>query len=384
MHSDLVDNQRKFVQAYFDKHLDNKCKYHNYTHTEGVLMAAEKLAEKANVTGENKENLLLAALYHDIGFCTNMEDHEKEGGKKAIEFLTKEGLSQSRTERINQLILATKLDWKGNDKMSLLLRDADLSGLAEKGYDKISNRLRKEKISIYGKEISKKEWNNTNIEFFEKHNYHTLEGQQLFNAGKQKNLQRLKGTNVKEKKDKKEDSLTIASSKSAQTQLKTSLRNHIDLSSIADNKANIMLSVNAIVITVGLPLLVDRMSDNESLMIPTAILAISSVISMIFATLSTRPIKMSGLTDLNVIPQKKSNLFFFGNFYKMNFDQYEQGIKTVVADNEIMDNSITRDLFFLGKSLGQKYDYLRICYNVFMIGIVLAVITFIVVTIFNI
>jgi len=338
------------------------------------------LAEEAGISEENKENLLLAALYHDIGYCKDKQNHEKEGGKLAVDELGKAGLSKSRCEKINQLILSTKLDWKGEDKLSLLLRDADLYGLASDKYDKISNRLRKEKKAISGKKIPTKEWNKANIKFFEDHIYQTSEGRKLFNQGKALNLMRLKGLKVKDKKKKKKDSQTISTSKTAQTQLKTALRNHIDLSSIADNKANIMLSVNAIVITVGLPLLVDRMHDNVALMIPTIILAVTSVISMIFATLSTRPIQMSGLTDLKIIPEKKSNLFFFGNFYKMKFDQYEIGMKTVVSNNDIMHNSITRDLFFLGKSLGYKYDYLRICYNVFMVGIVLAVIAFFVVT----
>ena len=53
----------------------------------------------------------------------------------------------------------------------------------------------------------------------------------------------------------------------------------------------------------------------------------------------------------------------------MPFDDFEKGIKDVIADNDILDNSITRDLFFLGKALGRKYDQLRLCYNIFMYGL---------------
>jgi hypothetical protein len=174
------------------------------------------------------------------------------------------------------------------------------------------------------------------------------------------------------KKDKKTQ--TIASSKSAQTQLKTSLRNHIDLSAIADNKANMMLSINAMILTIGIPLLINSSSKYPTLIIPIFILSFICISSMIFATLATRPIKMSGITNLEDIAQKKSNLFFFGNFHKMQFEEFEEGIKIVVADDEVMDNSITRDLFFLGKALGNKYKYLRFCYNTFMFGIASTVI----------
>lgn len=179
-------------------------------------------------------------------------------------------------------------------------------------------------------------------------------------------------------KVKKSKSQTITKSKTAQTQLKTALRNHIDLSSIADNKANIMLSVNAMILTVGLPLIISQFESNPALILPTAILAISSLGSMVFATLSTRPGKMPGITKMEQIKALKSNLFFFGNFYKMNFEEYESGMKTVVGDNEIIDNSITRDLFFIGKSLGKKYSHLRKCYNIFMYGVGISLISYII------
>ena len=137
-----------------------------------------------------------------------------------------------------------------------------------------------------------------------------------------------------------------------------------------------MLSINAIIITVGLPLMTQQIYDNKLLIIPLVILGISSVISMAYATISTRPMKMKGQTNLEEISNKKTNLFFFGNFFNMNFSEYEKGIKQVVGDEQILENSITRDLFFLGKSLGDKFNYLRICYNAFLFGMVLTAILF--------
>ena len=107
-------------------------------------------------------------------------------------------------------------------------------------------------------------------------------------------------------------------------------------------------------------------------------LIVVCVIAIIFATLATRPVKMSGLTAKDDIDENKSNLFFFGNFFKMSFDDYERGIKHVVAEDDRLDQSITRDLFYLGRALGQKYTYLRHCYNFFMYGIVITAFAFMV------
>jgi hypothetical protein len=101
------------------------------------------------------------------------------------------------------------------------------------------------------------------------------------------------------------------------------------------------------------------------------------VFSMIFATLATRPIPMKGYSSMESILEKKSNLFFFGNYYKMTFDDYLEGMNATVADDSILDTTIMRDLFFLGKTLGKKYIYLRKCYTIFMYGIIVTVVTFI-------
>lgn len=187
---------------------------------------------------------------------------------------------------------------------------------------------------------------------------------------------------MEKKAEKKEEKpvqlLTLGSNKSAQTQFKTALRNHIDLSSIADNKANMMVTVNALIITVALPLLMTQIQQNPDLTIPSIILAAGSLISMFYATVSTRPVASEGRTTIAQIEAKKSNLFFYGNFFNMTFDEYEECMRRVVADNDILDNSITRDLFFLGSALGKKFQHLRWCYNIFMYSIIASVLAFVI------
>lgn len=377
----ILEESLNFVQEYLNENLDSRCVYHNFEHTLGVVKAATLLGKEAKLSALDQEDLILAASFHDIGYAVDRAEHETLSAEIANGFLIQKDLAEERRKNISETILATKLGYEGSSPMQLLIQDADMYGLASENYKAISQRLKMENNELEQVQMTDALWLKKNIDFFKAHKYQSKAGKKLFNKGKKKNLKKLIQELGMSKKEEKLQ--TIASSKSAQTQLKTALRNHIDLSSIADNKANIMLSVNAIVITVGLPLLIDRMGENPKLMIPTAIVAISSLISMVFATLATRPIKMTGLTNLDQIQQKKSNLFFFGNFYNMKFDEYETGIKSVISNNEILDNSITRDLFFLGKSLGHKYDKLRICYNVFMVGLVLAVLAFALLAIVN-
>jgi protein-S-isoprenylcysteine O-methyltransferase Ste14 len=163
-----------------------------------------------------------------------------------------------------------------------------------------------------------------------------------------------------------------------ETMFRTTYRTHVNLSSIADNKANIMLSINAIVISIVVSTLLPKIIENSRLIIPTIILLSVCLLSIIFATLSTRPKITEGKSTLEGIKQKRSNLLFFGNFYSMKLEEFHWGMTEMIKDPDFVYSSMTRDLYFLGIVLAKKYRYLRICYSIFMFGLVLAVLAFVI------
>jgi hypothetical protein len=138
-----------------------------------------------------------------------------------------------------------------------------------------------------------------------------------------------------------------------------------------------MLSINAIIITIAMPLLIRYMGDNGYLIIPMVILMLTCVFSIIFAALATRPMKSDGETDVDKVMDKPStNLFFFGNFYNISLLDYQRGLKKVIRSSEVLERSAINDLYFLGKALGDKFNLLRICYMIFMVGIALSVLAY--------
>ena len=175
----------------------------------------------------------------------------------------------------------------------------------------------------------------------------------------------------------------LAKNKSAQMMFKTALRNHLDLSTLADKKASTMLNINTLIITIALPFLLPKIEEYPNLIFPGIILLVTCIVSIFYATLVTRPHKMQGSTSMEDIKSGKANLFFFGNFFKMNFEEYSKGINLTLKNQSNLDESITRDLFMSGKTLGAKYQKLRICYFVFITGIILASISFLALSFLN-
>ena len=159
---------------------------------------------------------------------------------------------------------------------------------------------------------------------------------------------------------------------------RVTMRNHLKLSDIADTKANILLSVNAIIISLVLANLIPKLDNpsNDYLIIPAAIFVTFSVISMIMSIMATRPNVTSGEFTKKDVEQKKVNLLFFGNFHKMKLQDYEWAIQELIKDQTYVYSSLTKDLYFLGLVLNRKYKLLRWTYTIFMIGMILSVIAF--------
>ncbi|PHN01925.1 Pycsar system effector family protein [Flavilitoribacter nigricans] len=347
--------------------------YHDLEHTLRVKKAAEELSDAAELSPDEKEILLLAALFHDTGFVEVYYGHEQVSARLAREFLSEKSYPDEKMNSVISCIRVTAMHTQADNRLEQLMKDADLSNLGQEDYFKYLDRLRSEWEMVLNERYSDVAWYRLNHQFLKKHHYQTTIAQTLYGQQCAVNQKRLK----KMAKDSKEKLRKgIQGSKSAQMMFKTSLRNHLDLSNLADNKANIMLSVNALIITIAMPVAASYIAQLPYLLVPAIILLCTCLASMIFATLATRPIKMSGYTPPETIDQGESNLFFFGNFFRMSLREYQSGMAKVVDDDEQLEGTIMRDLYFLGRSLGRKYRQLRICYNIFMMGIIAAVIIF--------
>ncbi len=155
------------------------------------------------------------------------------------------------------------------------------------------------------------------------------------------------------------------------------MRTHVSFSSMADNKANIMISVNTLVLTIIVSIMVRKLDTNPQLIIPTALSNDNQLgTALIFAILVTRPKVTSGTFTQDAIHNKKANLLFFGNFYNMDLGDFSWGMKEMMNNKDYLYDNMIKDFYFLGQVLGKKYKQLRFCYTFFMYGIIISVIAF--------
>jgi hypothetical protein len=178
-------------------------------------------------------------------------------------------------------------------------------------------------------------------------------------------------------KEKKNEKKIGSANRGISDMFRTSYRTHIELSAIADNKSNIMISINGIIISIVIASISPKIDSNPWLLIPTAVLLLTCLGSLIYAVLSAIPRVSKSVISLNDVRQNKANILFFGNFYTMPKDDYVKGLEELMQDSRRLYDNMARDLHGLGNVLAKKYKLLRISYSVFMVGLVLSVLSFI-------
>lgn len=385
----LVKQSEDFVSNLLKDNLSNLYSYHNFNHTFNVVNAVTKLCDKEKTEGADKEMLLVAAWFHDTGYLNGVENHEEESVKIATKFLKEKEQSDEFITEVSKLILATSKLYVPQTQLEKIIKDADYVHITSLEYESSCELLRSELKSTMDISFSSLEWAKENLNFLlNKHRFYTdyalkkwqpLKEKTIALVQKRINKQELKKTKAMENDEKKKDKVEKPD-RGIDTLFRVSLGNHTRLSGIADSKANILLSVNAIIISIALSSIIPKLDSpkNAHLVIPTFIMLISSVITIVFAILSTRPKVTSGFFTRADVEAKKVNLMFFGNFYKMPLEDYDWAMNEMMKDRDYLYSTMIKDLYYLGLVLQRKYNLLRIAYNFFMVGIIITVISFVI------
>ncbi|TCC97361.1 Pycsar system effector family protein [Pedobacter psychroterrae] len=380
---EILDQLRTHVAQLFHSSCDERFIYHNLDHTEQVVENVVNIANHYQLSDQDFFIVVAASWFHDIGYLFDCGRHEAKGVDLAVAFLEEHNVDTDVVAKVKGCILATMMPQRPEGLLQQIVCDADLFHLGSSSFKERNKLMRKEVEAFSNHKIDKDDWNRKTISLFMAHHFHTEYCQTLLNSTKAINLARLEENLLnqptvdiikkegKEKKNSKPE-------RGVETMFRVTSTNHQRLSDMADNKAHIMISTNSIILSVILSLLLRKLEDNPHLIIPTLLLLIICVVTMVFSILATRPSIPKGIFTNEDIQEKRVNLLFFGNFYRMSLPEYENGMNKLMDDSDFLYGSLIKDIYSQGVVLGRKYRLLRVAYNVFMFGIVAAVLAFII------
>ena len=381
--NNLNKKAEQYVTGLFNDNKNSGLVFHNLDHTLSVVARTKEIAGHYQLSETDMVTLYVAAWFHDTGYLfTDPQHHEEKSVELMREFMKLNSLDEKLAENIAACIMATKPPREHDNLLKEILCDADTYHLGTKEF-KVTNRKVMEEYNGKGTRLNEKEWASGTLELLDKHRFFTKYCKDLLEEKKQKNMKKIKKGS--EEKETPEADLSLANmekdktglmSKGIQTMLRMTSGNHLRLSDMADHKANILISVNAIIISVILSVLLRKLEEVPYLTIPTIIFLTVAVTTIVISIIATRPKVGSGNFARQDIADKKTNLLFFGNFHKVSYEEYDLAMREMMKDTDYLYGSLIKDIYTLGTVLGRKYRLVRLAYNVFMIGIIVSVLTF--------
>lgn len=391
-HNTVVKDAEEYVFNLFRDKLAGDYVYHNFNHTQRTVKTCKKLSKSYNMTSRDYEVLLLAAWFHDTGYTNAYDGHEEESVKLMKAYLNG-NYSDDDILEIEALILSTKFNTVPDGSMQEILHDADYISLGSKNFDLRAGLLRIEWERILNKTYTEDEWAGLQLKFLIDTSFKTEEAVLKYNEQREANIiqqhkkiEELKTKGIKEAE--KTLGKPIKEGRGIETLYRSVYDNHINLTSIADNKANMMISINTIIISIVITLFGTGFTfstQNEfssiRFVFPMAFLMITSLLAVVFAILSARP----NVTNKEKfeLSKKESSILFFGNFAQLQLNEFVNRLEELKNERNVLYNSMSVDIYYLGSVLVKKYKYLSWSYNIFMFGMVFCAVGFVIIMMFS-
>ena len=279
-----------------------------------------------------------------------------------------------------------------------LVHDIFYAIYGKKSFFKYADHLRSYLRTIQGEEYDDGQWLDYLGDLLRDHHYISTYGREKFMSGLESNL--LSVGKMKKKLEKKKDTwlerelkvdekglkelkkkyakMVDRPERGIETLFRLTSKNHYTLNAMVDRKSNILISINAIILSIILGTLLGKIDDDPHLIAPIIMILGTNLTSIVFAIFATRPDKTHGSNG----ERGFHHLLFYGNFKDMKEKSYVEGLNQLMGSAEMLYNSIGSDIYYLGLNLDKKFNFLRKSFNVFMYGIILSVVTFVVCHIF--
>lgn len=380
IYTNMLEEIEGHVSQLFKKNGREELVFHNLSQTREVFKRAEEISAQMEVSDDDRFILFAAAWFHNTG---RLFDNTDAYVSKSIEimrnfFVSKDVNEPQIIEKVEQLIQYTAYTREPENYLEEILHDAETYYLGTNNFKKCNKYLRKEeRLKGSNKDLN---WKQKTRAYLKQHNFYTPYCRNLLENKKLENIEDLmKRTSTADlptllEANNKQQAAQI---KGIQTMMRVMNDNHIEFSSIADNKANLLISVNAIIISVVLSILVRRLEVDTHLTIPTLLFLVVAVVTIVLSILSTKPKITSGYFTRDDVLNRKINLMFFGNYHKTKLEDYEWSMKKLMNDPDYLYGTMIKDVHQLGIVLAHKYKLISAAYTVFMYGIVLTVLAFV-------
>lgn len=391
-HTFVEQQAMAHVLRTFEAQEDTRLVFHNYQ----LCMAAVDIIQAVRENDPNVQEgdvvtATLSACFWGVGCAHHVENPLTHAMREARNFFAQANYSEADRVEVVQCLQSLAHQRIPATDAEKMLSDAWLSAAYLEDPEKRFALLKLEWDLLHQRHPDKNEWLDIQQDKLLGIRLHTAYAKRVYEPERTRYLlevrEKLQKQKRKEEKSVSETGLfsnleATDPVRATQTFFRANYRNHINLSAIADNKANIMISVNTILLSVLIAFLSYQNIGQTKpiILLPVVIFLVTGLASLIFAVLSAKPkVTMLNGPGKRSRDEVKQNIVFFGNFVSLDLPEYEEAMDELFRDSGLLYGNMVRDLYHLGKVLEKKYRYLTVSYNIFMVGFIATVASFLVV-----
>ncbi len=164
---------------------------------------------------------------------------------------------------------------------------------------------------------------------------------------------------------------TKKTSRTVETLFRNALRSNLELTSLADTKASILISVNGFILTVIITASGLQVSDS-GMIYPFSAIIMTALVSITFAVMAIRPRFKKHLLKKEHHDDYESVLYF-QDMATLPPEDYVVNVHKVISSKGLTQTHIIKHLHMLGSEINLKYIWLRRAYTAFAVGIFISV-----------
>jgi len=410
--TNILESVELYATRMITDEFSEKLVFHDIKYIHTVINAIEEIGTAEQLSPEEMEITKLAGWFNYLGFkdlkafksietprslfmnCADCSIHI------AQDYLQSKNYPQHKIEQVIEVMKSGGTNtFTPNSKMANVLSDAVTAYIGKSKSRKNVELLYQEFLLVDVITESKSGFYENAINYVRAHTYLTDYAKENFEPTKQKLIQKLE----KRKKalDQNEDlalkkELDISDAefkklkkslkgmqgrddRGIQTMFRTTSKNHYTLNEMVDKKANIMISINAIIISIIVGRIVGHQDGFFCVHnLPLIILLLVATASIFNAVLAIRPAATHGEFTEEEVRNKKGNLLYFGNYHNMARRDYEWGVMQMLSDSDYLYSTMIRDQYFLGQLLAKKYRFIRKSLGLFILGFIITVASFLI------
>ena len=150
--------------------------------------------------------------------------------------------------------------------------------------------------------------------------------------------------------------------------LRTTQQHHVQLSLLADQKANILIASNSIILSLTL----SRLEVLQDYWCTYSMVAMS-IVSIVLALFVVAPLSLPKRRPK--LKDEQFNSLFFDHFSQLSHEEYQAHMSEIMETPEQVQRAMVKDIYQIGRVLQtRKYPFLKFSSLVFVVGVLLSIV----------